>query len=177
MGRVEFRDPSKAYLDDRPVIANDGGSAKLIVHDIERAKQGAGEDAMAAVLDELGIYYQRQYSYSDKRRFKADFAVWMPKYPQSFEVPCVLIEIVGGVYPFKRTRKDGTEVLKAGAHGTVKGIIADIERLNEASILGWRMLRFTPQQVESGDAKAWLERLLTPAESHGKAPWKLNQGP
>ena len=86
---------------------------------------------MAIHLDELGLVYERQHRYVPGRRFRADFA--LPAYR-------LLIEVVGGVY----TRQ---------AHGSVTGVLKDIDRLNRGTILGWRMLRVTPQMVEDGTAK------------------------
>ena len=37
---------------------------------------------------------------------------------------------------------------------------SDMEKLNEAAILGWRILRFTPAQVKSGAAISAIERIL-----------------
>ena len=37
---------------------------------------------------------------------------------------------------------------------------ADYEKMNEAAILGWRVLRFSPAQVKSGLAISAIERIL-----------------
>lgn len=142
--------------------ANYGGSAKLMARDADRAKQSAAEDAMGALLDSLGLPYERQFKYAEGRQLKADFAVCLVqgKPFDPLEYPSVLIEIIGGVYPFRRTRKDGSEVMLPGAHGTVGGIKADCERLNEATINGWCVLRFLPEQVKDGTARKVLERWL-----------------
>ncbi len=145
------------------MIKNDGGSAKNIVHDMDRAKERVGEDAMSALLDELHLGYERQYAYAVGRRFRADFAVWI-RTARPHECLCVLIEIVGGVYPWQRPRKDGSWGGTPGAHGSVTGILADIERLNLATINGWFMLRFSPGQVNDGTARRVLERLISATE-------------
>lgn len=36
----------------------------------------------------------------------------------------------------------------------------DYEKLNEATLYGWRVLRFTPEMVKSGMALAMIERVL-----------------
>ena len=130
---------------------NFGGSAKNMIADADRAKQSAGEDAMAELLDSLGIRYIRQAKYIPMRKLRADFHLSGRN---------ILVEIVGGVFPFKRTRKDGSEVTLPGAHGTVAGIRADNKRLNEATLAGYRILRFLPQDVTDGTARAVLKRLL-----------------
>lgn len=47
-----------------------------------------------------------------------------------------------------------------GRHTRGEGFIADMEKLNEAQILGFVVLRVTPQQVESGEAFALVKRAL-----------------
>lgn len=48
-----------------------------------------------------------------------------------------------------------------GAHVRGKHFLSDMEKYNTAAALGWRVFRFTPEQVERGEAKAWLaEHLL-----------------
>ena len=130
---------------------NFGGSAKNAARDADRARQSEAEDAMAEILDELGIRYIRQAKYIPMRRLRADFHLSGTN---------ILIEIVGGVFPFKRTRKDGSEVVLAGAHGSIEGIKADNMRLNEATLADYRVLRFLPQDVKDGRARELLERLL-----------------
>ena len=45
-----------------------------------------------------------------------------------------------------------------GRHSRGAGQIKDMEKLNEAAILGWRILRFTPSQVETGHAALEIKR-------------------
>lgn len=47
-----------------------------------------------------------------------------------------------------------------GRHTRGAGFIADCEKLNEATLLGWRVIRVTPQQVENGKALALVQRAL-----------------
>ena len=48
----------------------------------------------------------------------------------------------------------------AGAHRSVDGVLRDMEKYNHAALLGWRVLRVLPGQVESGEALALIERAL-----------------
>ena len=96
------------------------------------------EELMAVHLKELGVTYERQYAYVPKRRFRADFA--LPEHR-------LLIEVVGGVYTYQ-------------AHGSIKGVKADMERLNLATLHGWKLLRFTPHEVDVGYAKETIKRTL-----------------
>jgi len=94
---------------------------------------------MAWQLRAAGIEFVREYVYSPPRKFRADFA---------FPAARLLAEIQGGIFTGQ-------------AHGSVKGVLADIERLNAATLAGWRLLRFTPQAVKSGEALQLIERALS----------------
>jgi len=48
-----------------------------------------------------------------------------------------------------------------GRHSRTPGMEADAEKLAEATILGWRVLRCTPRQIKSGQAVQWIERALS----------------
>lgn len=48
----------------------------------------------------------------------------------------------------------------SGRHGRGVGIEKDSEKLAEAAIAGFRVIRVTPKQIKNGQALAWLERLL-----------------
>ena len=59
----------------------------------------------------------------------------------------VAVEVDGGVW-------------KGGRHVRGGGYEKDCEKLNEAVVLGWRVLRFTPGMIESGMAIGQLEKVL-----------------
>jgi hypothetical protein len=59
----------------------------------------------------------------------------------------IAIEIEGGVW----TR---------GRHTRGKGYIEDMEKYNRAVVLGWRLLRYTPDQFKRGDYVLDVRRLL-----------------
>ena len=109
------------------------------------------EDTLAIHLAELGLHFQRQFAYADGRKFKADFAVWGPGRLGSgvctTDDRFALIEVTGGIYSKQ-------------AHGSVTGVLKDNERLYHAFLNGWHMIRVTPQQVESGEAKGMIEAAL-----------------
>lgn len=105
----------------------------------------SAEEVLAIDLTAAGLMFTRQFEYAVGRRLKADFVV-------QANSDAVLVEIQGGVY----TRK---------AHGSVSGVLADIDRLNAATVNGWRMLRFTPKQVDEGEAIPMIERALEPLEA------------
>lgn len=48
----------------------------------------------------------------------------------------------------------------SGRHNRGAGFEADCEKYNEATILGWRLLRVTPAMIDDGRALAAIERAL-----------------
>jgi hypothetical protein len=67
----------------------------------------------------------------------------------------VALEIDGGAW-------------SGGRHTRGKGFINDLEKLNAAVVMGWRVIRSTPRQVKSGEIFPVLQELLIP-ESQGAA--------
>lgn len=118
----------------RPV----GGGSELRSSDKSDLERALAFAIRAAGLPEP----ERQYHYVPGRKFAGDFA-----WPEAR----LVVEVQGGVY----TR---------GAHGSVGGILRDIERLNEATLAGWRMLRFVGPQIEDGTAVEYIESALTAPE-------------
>jgi very-short-patch-repair endonuclease len=72
------------------------------------------------------------------RRHRFDWA-WLPQR--------IAVEIEGGAF----TR---------GRHTRGVGFVKDMEKYNAAALLGWRVLRFTPAQVNDGTALSVVERAL-----------------
>jgi len=64
----------------------------------------------------------------------------------------VALEMDGGIW-------------KEGRHVRPQGFLDDMEKLNEATILGWRVIRATPDQVDQGAALKLMLRLLEPRRS------------
>jgi hypothetical protein len=59
----------------------------------------------------------------------------------------IALEINGGVW-------------RGGRHNTGKGYLGELEKLNEAQILGWKVIQVTPDQVKSGEAFAIVKRAM-----------------
>jgi hypothetical protein len=78
----------------------------------------------------------QEYQFALPRKWAFDLA-----WPEHL----LAVEIEGGVW----TR---------GRHVRGKGFLADIEKYDEAVIRGWRLLRATPQQVNSGEMFALVRR-------------------
>ena len=87
---------------------------------------------------------QLEHRFHDTRRWRFDFA-----WPEQK----IALEIDGGIW--MRT-EDG----RSKGHAHPVRFVQDCEKMNEAAILGWRVLRATPQMVKDGTAVGWLERIL-----------------
>jgi len=77
----------------------------------------------------------KEYRFHPHRRWRFDYA-W-PEYK-------VAIEIEGGSWIY-------------GRHNRAKGFVNDMEKYNEAVMLGWRVLRYTPEQIK---ANKWVDNLM-----------------
>ena len=91
----------------------------------ESAHERAFALALRALAPELHAAATRELVFAPPRRWRFDFA---------FERERVAVEVDGGQW-----------VPGGGRHNTDK----DREKLNEAGALGWRVLRFSGEQVQS----------------------------
>lgn len=78
-------------------------------------------------LEEIGIEPEKELKFHPARRWRFDFAFVNEK---------LAIEVEGGVWT-------------GGRHTRGSGFLKDMEKYNEATRLGWRLLRTTPNQVET----------------------------
>lgn len=99
-----------------------------------------GEESLAFQLKALGVPFEREFTFAPGRKWRADFML------DNDDGPFWLVEVEGGVWNGGHRR--GAEANK------------DTERFNAAQILGYRCLRFTPYQVETGEAIATIEAAL-----------------
>jgi very-short-patch-repair endonuclease len=84
---------------------------------------------------------ETEFRFDPKRRWRFDYA---------FPSLKIAVEQEGGIW-------------SGGRHTRGAGYIKDLEKYNTATKAGWRVFRFTPQQIQSGDAFNFIEDLL-----HGK---------
>lgn len=80
----------------------------------------------------------RQFKFCQDRLWRADFA-----WPEQK----LLVECMGGIW-------------NRGAHVRGLGYLNDCERLNVATILGYKMLYVCGQHIESGKAIEWIKNVL-----------------
>lgn len=96
------------------------------------------EDMLAQQIEWAGLPEPtREYAFAKPRRWRFDFAF----------LGVVAVEVDGGT----RT---------GGRHVRGDGFEADCEKLNEAALMGWTVLRVTGAMVEDGRALRLIQRAL-----------------
>jgi hypothetical protein len=93
-------------------------------------KLSPGEELFALHLRANGIEFEREFRFFQGRKWRSDFYIPMIH---------TLVEIEGGVWVF-------------GRHSRGKGYSSDLEKINRATIMGYRYLRYTTTMVELGHA-------------------------
>jgi very-short-patch-repair endonuclease len=78
-------------------------------------------------IPELSIKLEPEFKFHPTRKWRADYIV------QPFKI---LIEVDGGIWT-------------GGRHSGGAGQIKDMEKLNAAAVLGYLVLRYTPQQFNA----------------------------
>ena len=110
------------------------------------------EELLAFHLRAAGLRAIREFHFHPTRKWRADFA---------FPAESLLIEVEGVTRYGKN--KDGS--MRLGRHQTAKGFTEDLVKYNAAALLGFRVLRFSPDMVKSGTALQDIERALATGES------------
>ncbi len=113
------------------------------------------EDLLGFQLKAINVPFEREVQFAKEsgRKWRADFVVRQIRIilgshpPTPMIIPPLLIEIDGGAY-------------SGGRHVRGAGYAADIEKFNAAVLLGYRVLHFLPEQVESGVALQTIEKAL-----------------
>lgn len=103
-----------------------------------------------AILNQKFPGHEAEHKFHPERRWKFDHA-----WPHAK----ISLEIEGGAWI-------------GGRHNRGAGYIKDMEKYSEAAILGWRIIRVTPQQVKNGQALELLERIFKTRVEHKAKKWK-----
>lgn len=119
------------------------------------------EHLLSVQLEQAGIPFEREYVFAPEewcrrngflsptrrlpRKWRADFRVFEAMINPTR--PDILVEIDGGGYV-------------AGRHSRGAGMEKDAEKASAAAILGYRVVRCTPRQVENGQALSWIRQAL-----------------
>jgi len=110
-------------------------------NDVKFTAKGNGYTEMVffALLEEKKICKpDKEYKFCQSRKWRFDYAFPREK---------IAVEVEGGVWI-------------RGRHNSPRGYINDMEKYNTAAILGWRVLRFTPDQLIKSRTIDVLEYLL-----------------
>ena len=90
-------------------------------------------------MKELGIEFMPEYKFHPKRKWRFDYAI----------------------FPVQRNGKTAVEIEGAvwtqGRHTRGSGYIKDLEKYREAAVMGWRVLRFSTDEVLNGVAREFLK--------------------
>ncbi|QOW45764.1 hypothetical protein G0028_09095 [Acinetobacter piscicola] len=97
-----------------------------------------GEATLAQHLKSYNIEFQAEFQFNPERKWRADFYIVGSN---------VLIEVEGGIW-------------SSGRHTRGKGYIADMEKYNSATALGYSVYRYSTEQVKSGKAIDEIRRLV-----------------
>ena len=86
-----------------------------------------------------GTKFVKEYKFHPTRKWRFDYANLEKK---------IAIEVEGGIWT-------------KGRHTRGKGYIGDMEKYNNAVLLGWKVLRFTPEQMKHTETYNMINQLLT----------------
>lgn len=81
---------------------------------------------------------EAEYKFHPTRKWRFDYC-----WPDSR----IAVEIEGAIWVY-------------GRHTRGAGFLRDMEKYNFAAKLGWRVFRFTPQQLKKGEAQAFIKPVL-----------------
>lgn len=102
---------------------------------LEQLKRNLSEAGLPLhILQELVT----EYAFAQDRRYRADYA---------FPIWGVIIEQEGGIW-------------KYGRHNRAAGYLADMAKYNAAAVLGYVVLRYTPEQLLTPKAAAEIVQAL-----------------
>ena len=100
-------------------------------------------DMRLLLLKQYNVGWLAEFQFAKPRRWRFDYALVTQQ---------IAIEIEGGAH-------------SNGRHTRGSGFICDMEKYNRAIVLGWRVLRYTPQQFDAGAWAADLTELKMKAGS------------
>ena len=100
--------------------------------------QSVGEATLAIHLKAKNIQFEQEFLFHPTRKWRADFHIVGQK---------LLIEVEGGIW-------------SNGRHTRAKGYLDDMEKYNAVQVSGYRLLRFSTEQVKSGLAVRKIEEMV-----------------
>ena len=100
--------------------------------------QSEGEVILATALRALKIEFEQEFKFHPTRKWRADFHLKGKK---------ILVEVEGGIW-------------SNGRHTRGKGYLGDLDKYNEATMMGYQVIRFSTEQVKSGKAIEQILKLI-----------------
>ena len=107
---------------------------------MKRKKFSEAHLLLEAHLAELGLLFKREFKFCDSRDWRADYGLYYV--PGSI---FLLLEIEGAVWT-------------QGRHTRGSGYTKDLEKYRTAAALGYKVYRFSTQEVLDGTAKEFLRK-------------------
>lgn len=103
-------------------------------------KTNPATKTLELALIDLNVEFDREFRFDPSRLWRADFYIHSAK---------LLIEIEGGVW-----------LGRAGGHTSGKGFIANCEKYNKATEMGFKLLRYPTDQVISLACLPQIRRII-----------------
>ena len=100
--------------------------------------ESVGESELVIQLKALKIEFEQEFKFHPKRKWRADFHL---------VEKMILVEVEGGIW-------------SGGRHTRGKGYLGDMEKYNAATVMGYRVIRFSTEQVKSGLAVQQIEKMV-----------------
>ena len=97
-----------------------------------------GEQTLSLQLKVLKIEFESEFKFHPTRTWRADFHLKGKK---------ILVEVEGGIW-------------SNGRHTRGNGYLGDLEKYNEATMMGYQVIRFSTEQVKSGSAIEQIFKLI-----------------
>jgi very-short-patch-repair endonuclease len=91
----------------------------------KRPKQSERDIFTIICKTDIGVEVVKEYRFYPARRWRFDYAI--PEHK-------IAIEVEGGVWT-------------SGRHTRSKGFLGDMEKYNQATLLGWRVFRVIPDEL------------------------------
>ena len=136
---------------------NNAMNRKQYLKALKKAEREKWERVFAFQLKAEGFYlgedpenllsreYAREYEFHPVRDWRFDFLIADPDGSiTKYDPELILVDIQGGIW-------------SKGAHVRGGGYQNDVDKMNAATALGWRVLWFTSEMVEDGSAIQFLK--------------------
>ena len=93
------------------------------------------EDRFELLLKVEKIRYEREFKFHPVRKWRFDFVI-EPELIYTKPGMLLAVEVEGGIF-------------MQGRHNRGNGMLADMEKYNAATVMGWRILRYSTPQLGS----------------------------